>query len=492
MSQRLEQIQKEEQVQQLSAIQIAMAHLLELPLMDLQERVRNEMDDNEALEEADNSQTTDDVQERMEQDDATTDAETSRQEEIDAIADYLNADDVPDYLLRQQTCRDEAREIQLSAVEDAYEELHRQMSEHDLTEHEIQVMEYLIGSLDEDGYLRKNLETLADEMAIYHGVDTSTTEIESILAILQTFEPHGIGARSLQECLRIQVANPDNRSLYKETALRLIDTCWADFVAHHWDAVRRRLKVDQATLDQTILLLKHLNPKPGSALGTTNALEAPTIVPDFYVHVDNNGIPSVILNNGDVPELRISRAFRDTLREYGAYRNKLNQQQTDELIYARRKVNDAQLFIELIRRRRLTLLSVMQSIVQLQADFFVNDDDEALLVPMKLKDVAERANVDISTVSRVTGSKYVQTAYGVYPLKHFFSSQFMTADGESLSSRQAKATLREVVRTEDKRHPLNDESIAAVMKEQGYPISRRTVVKYRDQLGIPPARLRKV
>ncbi|MBR1711841.1 MAG: RNA polymerase factor sigma-54 [Alloprevotella sp.] len=486
MPQRLEQIQREEQVQQLSTVQVAMAHLLELPLTGLEERVRNEMDANEALEEADTP-------------DLPGDAvfegageSGNGQEAGDEMADYLTLDDVPDYLLRQQDGREEEREVQIMASEGNFDDLYRQMGEHDLSERERRVLEYIIGSLDDDGYLRKELFTLVDEMAVYQGIDTNEEEMARMLALLQTFEPRGIGARSLQECLRLQVDSLETQSPHKELALELLDRSWEDFAAHHWDIVKRRLRINQAQLEQVVALLTHMNPKPGSALGGTAATQAPTVVPDFYVSVDSSGIPSVQLNSGEVPDLRVSRAFRDTMREYGGIKDKsLTPKQQDELLYARKKVADAQLFIELVRRRRRTLLSVMHSIVQIQTDFFVNDDDEELLVPMKLKDVADRAGVDVSTVSRVAGGKYVQTAYGVYPLKHFFSLQFTAETGEELSSRHVKAALQDVVREEDKRKPLNDEAIALELKRRGYPISRRTVVKYRDQLGIPPSRLRK-
>lgn len=495
MEQRFGQIQKQEQVQQLSALQVAFAQLLELPVADFEERIRNEMDDNEAIEEA-----ADAYDEPAEVSDP---AETEREEETDgelgdrelpetsdAEADFLSADDIPDYLLRQDNGAEE-REFQFSSQTSSYDDLLRQIGEHDLSDGEQRIMEYLIGSLDDDGLLRKDTDTLCDEMAIYQGVDTTPDEMERLIRLLQTFEPHGIGARSLRECLLLQLESPDCTSAYKEQAITLVDKHFNDFAAHRWDAVKRRMKLDDEGFGHIVQLIGRLNPKPGNALNDSAAMAAPTVIPDFYVRIDSAGQPVVTLNRGDVPELRVSRAFRDTIREYGAAARKLTNRQRDELLYARRKVSDAQMFIAMLRRRQTVLLGVMGAIVEQQRDFFTNDDDESLLVPMKLKEVAARAGVDLSTASRVTTSKYVQTDFGVYPLKHFFSTQFTAESGEELSARQVRRALRELIDAEDKARPLPDDRLSALLKERGLPISRRTVAKYRDLLGIPVARLRR-
>lgn len=489
MPQKLIQTQREEQVQQLSAIQIAVAKMLELPVMDFGERVRNEMDDNVALEESGND-APDESMDDFDNTDIDLDSNTSDTQFDNDRADYLTEDDVPDYLLRQNNGA-EAREIQISDSSSSYDDLLRQVSERDLTDEERQAMEYIIGSLDADGYLRKSAYTIADELAIYQGIDLDSDTIKRLIDILHTFDPRGIGAASLQECLALQISDPDMQSPYKEVALQIVKRCFNDFATRRWDVIKRRLHIDEDTLQAAVRLLLRLNPKPGSGLNETATAAAPTVVPDFYVSIGSDGLPVVHLNNGDIPELRVSQAFKETLREYGAHREKLTKQQQDEYVYIRKKVGDAQLFIEIIHRRRHTLLSVMRSIVSHQQDFFINDDDESLLKPLTLKEVASSAGVDISTVSRVTNSKYVQTDYGVYPLRHFFSSQFTTQDGEEMSSRQARAALAKVVEEEDKSHPLSDEAIAAILKERGVPISRRTVVKYRDMLGIPSSRLRK-
>lgn len=491
MPQRLIQTQKEEQTQQLRAMQVAMAHLVEMPVMDLRERVRNELDDNEALEPAGGDTDPDAPDEpRSDDPEASADEELRDDEPMDDVeADYLTPDDIPDYQLRQDNGAEE-REVQISATGNSYDDLYAQIGEHDLTPHEADVVRYLIGSLDDDGYLHKDLATLCDEMSIYHNLETTPEELERLLHVLQTFEPRGIAARDLRECLLLQLQDPELKSPVKALARQVLERGFGDFTKHNVAALAQRLKATPEDVEVALALLLRLNPKPGSALNDDTAAAAPTVVPDFFVEADEGSL-TVRLNNADIPELRIGRAYRDTVREYGAHKARLSKPQRDAYVYARKKVADAQLFIDLIRRRQTTLLGVMRAIVEIQRVFFLNEDDEAELVPMKLQDVAERAAVDISTVSRVKVSKYVETRYGTYPLDFFFSTQFTAADGEELSQRQAMAALKEVIAAEDKRHPLSDQAITGRMKQRGYPISRRTVAKYRDLLGIPKSSLRK-
>lgn len=514
MPQKLEQTQAAVQTQQLSSLQVAIAKLVELPVDELAERVRNELVDNAALEEKDNDgepDTTDgdepggrdsDEERAEEEHDApdeemrAADEEREYEEgedygsETDAMSDYFSADDVPDYLQQRAEAEQERHEIPLAQGVSFYDELQSQIREHNLSPHEQELLEYLIGSLDADGFLRKPLDSLVDELAIYHNIETTADELERVLCVLHTFEPRGIGARSLQECLHIQLSDPDRHSPYTALALAVVDRCFKEFAARHWDVVKHRLNMDDATFEHVRHELTHLNPMPGSALGESVMASAPTVVPDFYVAVQPNGEAVVTLNNGDVPELRVSRSFRDSLRQYGSNKAKLSRQQKDAYVYARQKVDAAQSFINLIARRNQTLLAVMRAIVDCQRAFF-DDDDEEQLRPLALKEVAQLAGVDISTVSRVTNCKYVQTAYGVYPLKFFFSSQFTSSEGDELSARKVKAALRELIAAEDKSHPLSDDALSAKLKEMGFAVARRTVAKYRDMLGLPTARLRK-
>lgn len=513
MPQKLEQTQAAIQTQQLQTLQVALAKMVELPVEELAERVRNEMLDNAALEEKDDdfpdadtdngderneegdNNDTDDEERDDEHDDDDTDYDSGPSDddfgnEADAMGDYFSDDDVPDYLRQRADAERDRTQMDFSGATSFYDELRSQIREHNLSPREEELMEYIIGSLDSDGFLRKDLATLSDELAIYHNVETTPEELEHVLHTLQQFEPRGIGARDLQECLRIQLTDPDRHSPYRKLALQVVDRCFKDFASRRWDVVATRLHIDDETLAHVKHELTHLNPMPGSALSDSATANLPTVTPDFFVRLSPEGEPIVTLNNGDVPELRVSRAFRQSIKEYGAHRAKLNRQQRDAYTYARQKVDAAQSFINLVTRRRQTLLAVMRTIVDLQLPFF-EDDDEQQLRPLTLKDVAERVGVDISTVSRVTNSKYVQTLYGTYPLKFFFSTQFTSSEGDELSSRQVRAALRETIEKEDKSHPMSDEALAAELKKQGFDVARRTVAKYRDMLGFPTARLRK-
>lgn len=508
------------QVQQQTSLQVAVAKLVELPVTELAARVRDEMLDNEALEEdadapldhaddaprdersdrdddadgdgADGEGEGDDAAEERD-DSADWDDEWSPGADgtDDNLADYLSPDDVPDHLPARPSAAEDDGTALLSATRSFYDELEEQMGEHALTDHEREVMVYLIGSLDTDGLLRKDLGAIADELAIYHDTETSTAELSRLLAILQTFEPHGIGARSLQECLHLQLALTDAPTPYTALALEVIDRHFKHFTARRWDILQKRLHADDETMAHVQHTLLHLNPRPGAAWGEAAGATAPTIIPDFYVTLDDEGAPRVALNEGDVPSLYVSPSFVDSIQLYAKSKGKLTRSQHDAYVYARKKVESAQLFINLLNRRRTTLLSVMNAIVDMQRPFFAEDDDELLLRPLTLREVAARTGLDISTVSRVTSSKYVQTAFATYPLKHFFSLQFTTADGEELSARRVKAALRDFLEKEDRHHPLPDERLARMLGEKGFNVARRTVAKYRDMLGFPTARLRK-
>lgn len=495
--QHLEQAQAAIQTQQQSSLQVAVAKLVELPVTELAERVRAEMLDNAALEENDG----DDAY--REQEDAaagTSDGGDGYDEDgtapatdatSDLLADYLTADDVPDYLQARADADGERRGLEAAGGISFFEALRQQAGEHHLSQRQGALVEYLIGSLDDDGFLRKPLEAIADELSFTHGIDVAVQELEEALHVLQQFEPRGIGARDLKECLRLQLTDPERQTPTTKLALAVVDRYFKDFADHHWDLVKQRLNMDDDTFERVRHTLQHLNPRPAAAYEAGVGETAPTVVPDFYVTLDSDGTPRVTLNGGDVPELHVSRAFRESIEQYAEAKGTLSRSQKDAYVYARKKVEAAKSFLNLLERRRVTLLTVMQAIAEMQQDFFKADDDETLLRPMTLREVAERAGVDISTASRVTSSKYVQTVYGTYPLKFFFSQLFTGGDGEELSARQIKARLCELIAAEDKKHPLADEALAALLKQEGFPVARRTVAKYRDAAGLPPARLRK-
>ena len=496
MAQKIIQTQTTAQVQQLSLAQVALSQMVELPLAQFAERVQNEMIDNEALEEADNERDA-----ALDAADPSADSSNGGDDEVMdggdaseisvALGDYSSEDEVPDYLRERAERAETGSEFVVADQGSFYEELQRQIGEHNLTDHESEVMDYLIGSLDSDGFLRKDALTIADELAIYHNIYTDAAEVDRLLALLQTFEPRGIGARSLQECLRLQLTDPDNHSPWRKDALAVIDTCYQEFAANHWDEVVRRMGFDDEQASHVRHELLHLNPAPGRAFGESSMESAPTVTPDFFVQIGPDGTATATLNWGDVPPLRVSQAFMDSIQQYANHSGTLTREQQEAYVYAQGKVKAAQGFLLLINRRRQTLMAVMQGILDIQRAFFEGDDDEALLRPMALKDVAARAGVDISTVSRTVTAKYVQTLYGVYPLKHFFSGQFTSADGEEVSARQVKAALTEIISQEDKQSPLSDEALVKALQARGLQVARRTVAKYRDALHIPVARYRR-
>ena len=457
--------------------------------MELEERVHAELLDNPALEEG---------KEPAEEPDGETDYNTDEDGEpitdsADdlALGDYRTEDDIPDYKLREnnRSADERAEEIPFSDTVSFYETLKEQLDMQDLTPKEKQLGEYLIGSLDDDGLLRKSLDTLTDELAIYQGISTTPNELERVLSVIQEFDPAGIGARSLQECLLLQIGRKEDSPL-KQTELDIIGKCCDDFTRKNKDKILQKLGITDEEYQQAVAELTKLNPRPGSSLGEAIGKNLQQIVPDFTVETDDDGTLSLSLNSRNVPELRLSRTFTELLDEHTRNRANQSRESRDALLFLKQKVDAAQGFINAVKQRQQTLMSTMQAIIDLQRPFF-EEGDESLLRPMILKDVAERARLDISTVSRVSNSKYVQTDFGVFPLKFFFSDGYTTESGEELSVREIKRILKEFVDHENKEQPYTDDELADLLKEKGYPIARRTVAKYRQQLSIPVARMRR-
>jgi len=408
-----------------------------------------------------------------------------------SLGDYRTEDDIPDYKLQEnnRSKGETPEEIPFSDNVSFYETLKEQLDMQNLTPEEKQLGEYLIGSLDDDGLLRKSTESLMDELAIYQGIYTSPEQLEHVLSIIQDFDPAGIGARSLQECLLLQIQRKENSPL-KQIELDIIGKCCDEFTRKNKDKIIQKLGITEEQYNAATAELTKLNPRPGSSLGETIGKNLQQIIPDFIVDTEDDGTVTLTLNNRNVPELRLSREFTEMLDEHT--RNKANQskESKDALMFLKQKVDAAQGFINAVKQRQQTLLSTMQAIIDLQLPFF-QDGDESRLRPMILKDVAERAKLDISTVSRVSNSKYVQTNFGIYPLKFFFSDGYTTESGEELSVREIKRILKECVDNENKEKPYTDDELADMLKAKGYPIARRTVAKYRQQLNIPVARLRR-
>lgn len=350
-------------------------------------------------------------------------------------------------------------------------------------------MDYLIGSLDDDGLLRKDTESISDELAIFHNIDVTTNEIENVLHKLQEFDPAGIGARSLQECLQLQIDRKEPSRL-RDLMTTVVQQYFDEFTKKRWERIGAALGLSDVQTTTLMDELRKLNPKPGSSMGESMGRSLQQITPDFIVDTLDDGTVTFHLNNNEVPELHVSSSFADTLKEYQTNREHMSRQMKEALLYTKKKVDAAQVFIEAMRMRRHTLTVTMQAIIHIQHQFFV-DGDESSLRPMILKDVSERTGLDPSTISRVSNSKYALTRWGTFPLRYFFSDGYVTESGEELSKRQIKAALRDIIDNEDKNNPVSDDVLKEELARRGFPIARRTVSKYREQLGIPIARLRK-
>lgn len=490
MSQGSHQIQTQAQqlLQTLSPHQILVVKLLELPTMELEDRVRAEILDNPALEEGkepSDPESTDDFEPTF------NEASPYDNEDL-SLGDYRTEDDIPDYKLQEHNRNkgEVAEEIPFSDSVSFYEMLLEQLSMQHLTEEEETIAEYLIGTLDDDGWLRKDFSFLIDELAIYRGIYTNEENLERILSIIQSFDPAGIGARSLQECLLLQLKRKPDTPI-KKVETEIIEKYCDDFTRKNKEKIMQRLDISEEVYDEAISELTKLNPRPGSSLGDIVGKNYQQIIPDFLVETEEDGSIILTLNNGNIPELRLSREFNEMLEEHTINRENQSKDSRDAFLFLKQKVDAAQGFINAIKQRHQTLLTTMQAIIDLQRPFFL-EGDETLLKPMILKDIAERAKLDVSTVSRVSNSKYVQTNYGIFPLRFFFSDGFTTEEGEELSIREIKQLLRDSVDHENKENPYNDDELADILREKGYPLARRTIAKYRQQLNIPTARLRRI
>ena len=495
-----EQSLQQKQSQIISHQQLLQASLVELPLMQLVDRVNTEMNDNPALEldsgydDADNTEYSD-FSDHSESSDTSEDYDvlTEREERQSALDDALSNigrddDELPVYHGGSAVAEDR-EEMVYGQTTSFYDQLKEQMVLLDMTDRQRGIMEYMIGSLDDDGLLRKRLDAISDELAVYHNIDASEEELREVQTLLQGFDPAGIGAASLQECLLLQIDRKDS-SWLKDQMKRVVANYFEEFTHKHWDKIQASLTLSDDQAEQVFRELRKLNPRPGASLGETVGRSLQQITPDFIVDTHDDGTVTFTLNNGELPELKVSQSFIDSMDEFQQNREHMSRQSKEALLYIKKKVDSAQGFIEALKVRRHTLTITMRAIIQLQHQFFV-DGDEASLRPMILKDVAEKTGLDLSTVSRVSNSKYAQTRWGTFPLRHFFSNSYVTQSGEELSTRQIKVALREIVDAEDKKQPLSDDDIKAALAERGFPIARRTVAKYREKLGIPIARLRK-
>lgn len=509
MTQKLIQTQEQklQQLQRLSAQQMLQVKMLEMPLNELEDNINAELDDNPALEtenpddalmgEGNEDRSALDDSDNSNDDEFGDDAyealseKEERKDELDQALESIGKDDqMPDYNTdRYNTQNADYEEMVYGDTTSFYDKLKEQMDMQMLTDKEKQIMEYLIGSLDEDGLLRKDLDSICDELIIYHNIDVSEKEIEHVLHKLQSFDPAGVGGRSLQECLLLQVKRLP-KGVLRKTMEEVFEDYFDEFTKKHWDKIKSGLELNETQLETLKDEIRKLNPKPGASLGETDGRNMQQINPDFIVDTADDGTITFTLNRGNMPELTVSPSFTDMIETYKKHKDQMSRKDKEALLYAKEKVDKAQGFIEAIKQRRHTLIITMKAIIDIQRQFFL-DGDEADLKPMILKDVAERTKLDISTISRVRIEKYVQTKWGIFPLKFFFTDSYTTEDGEELSTRKIKIALQHLIENEDKKKPLSDDAISKVMKEKGFPIARRTVAKYREQLGIPVARLRK-
>lgn len=509
MTQKLIQTQEQklQQLQRLSAQQMLQVKMLEMPLNELEDNINAELDDNPALEtenpddalmgEGNEDRSALDDSDNSNDDEFGNDAyeaqseKEERKDELDQALESIGKDDqMPDYNTdRYNTQNADYEEMVYGNTTSFYDKLKEQMDMQILSDKEKQIMEYLIGSLDEDGLLRKDLDSICDELIIYHNIDVSEKEIEHVLHKLQSFDPAGVGGRSLQECLLLQVKRLP-KGVLRKTMEEVFEDYFDEFTKKHWDKIKSGLELNETQLETLKDEIRKLNPKPGASLGETDGRNMQQINPDFIVDTADDGTITFTLNRGNMPELTVSPSFTDMIETYKKHKDQMSRKDKEALLYAKEKVDKAQGFIEAIKQRRHTLIITMKAIIDIQRQFFL-DGDEADLKPMILKDVAERTKLDISTISRVRIEKYVQTKWGIFPLKFFFTDSYTTEDGEELSTRKIKIALQHLIENEDKKKPLSDDAISKVMKEKGFPIARRTVAKYREQLGIPVARLRK-
>ena len=450
-------------------MQVLASKLVELPLEGLRERVEAELAENPYLE-ASNS----DGGDGYIQDDGGSGGGASASD-YDARQDYSTEDDIPDYLLHQPSGA-EAESMDSADTQSFYDQMMEQVAGCGLSGHDRQILEYLIGNLGDDGLLAKPLFQIADELSIYHYLDTTPEEVERVLHTLWRFDPPGVGARNLQECLIIQCKRRGYRSVPGHTPLllKVLERNWEEISHNRWDLIQQRYKLS----DQQVGLLRHeirrLNPRPGSSMGEKASSSETHITPDVIVGIDQEGGIELTLNDGDMPTLSVSDDAMEMI----------------DVDYVRDYVNRGKLFIGAIMQRRHTILRTMQAIIKLQRKYLLTGD-ETLLRPMRLEDIAKITEQDLSTVSRVCNSKYVETPYGTYPLRWFFTTQARTAEDEDVSIRKIHQALREIIAQEDKGAPLKDDELALMLQQQGFDVARRTVAKYREHLGIPTSRMRK-
>ncbi|MBL7930829.1 MAG: RNA polymerase factor sigma-54 [Bacteroidia bacterium] len=493
----LKQSQQLKLSQKLLPQQILLMKLLQLPTLALEERIKEELEENPALEEeAEQAATEEELYENdaegtIESDEDFDENADHTETEIKSsdnveMEDYMGADELDSYKYEvvNKGPDEETRDFVMAEGIGFRETLEQQLGLKDITDREYTIGTYLIGCLDEDGYMRRELELVVDDLAFNLNITATEQEVESVLKVIQTFDPPGVGARNLQECLLIQLERKPEKTKEVVQAMEVIRHHMDEFSKKHYDKILKRLEIDNDDLREIIAEITHLNPRPGNSDTKESSFSA--VVPDFIVAV-NDGKPELSINGRNLPDLKISLDYKEMLKEYTKSKDKAAKEASG---FIKSKIESAEWFIEALQQRYSTMSLCMQCILEYQNDYFATGD-ESKIKPMILKDIANRVGLDLSTVSRMANSKYVQTPYGTFLLKTFFSESMSTDSGEEVSSREIKNTLKDLVDKEDKKHPLTDDELCAALNEKGYNIARRTVAKYREQLEIPVGRMRK-
>lgn len=471
--------------QKLSPQQIQFIKLLQVPTAELESRIEEELEDNPALEEGLEEEVLETASEEDFQDEETIEKNELKEDELN-VEDYLGDDEISGYKMQGDGDVAEDRDMPIATSSSLTEQLLTQLSYIKLDERHTLIALQLIGSIESDGYIRRDLDAILNDLAFSQNVETTHEELEEVLSKIQEFDPPGIAARNLRECLLLQLKrveqNPNSKLAY-----RIIDECFAEFTKKHYLKIIKKLDLeDEEDLKPAIEIITKLNPKPG---GTSSGLvKTQYIIPDFIL-TSRDGKIDIALNSRNAPELRVSPAYSEMFKAY-AKSDKKDKKLKETVTFVKQKLDSARWFIDAIRQRQQTLLKTMNAIVEYQYDYFLSGD-ESKLRPMILKDISEKIGMDISTVSRVANSKAVQTEFGTFMLKYFFSEGISTDSGDDVSSREVKNELRNFIDKEDKKKPLSDDKLEKLLKEKGYNIARRTVAKYREQLEIPVARLRK-
>jgi RNA polymerase sigma-54 factor len=474
----LKQRLQQKLLQKLSPQQIQMIKLLEIPSMQLEQRIKKELEENPALEEGAEPDA-----------DEPYDENPVKEDKDFSLNEYMSTDDIPSYKLNANNYikGDLKPDIPFSVGSTFQDNLEMQLGLRDMDKRKRALAEYLIGNLDDDGYLRRKLEAIVDDLDFTLNIKTTEEELLEILRIIQDLEPVGVGARDLQECLLLQISSKDQNIDAIALARKILKYYFDEFTKKHYDKIITRLNISEADMKNAVDEILKLNPKPGGSYSDPHSKVAEHVIPDFILE-NSEGELQLSLNSKNIPELKLSHTYSNMLEMYA--KNKSNKQQKEAVSFVKQKLDSARWFIDAIRQRQNTLMVTMEAIIEFQEAYF-QEGDETVLKPMILKDIADRTGLDISTISRVANSKYIQTHFGIYPLKYFFSEGMQTDSGEEVSTREIKKILEECIEGESKRKPLTDDELADILQKKGYQIARRTVAKYREQLNIPVARLRK-